>query len=216
MKRSIVDRILGSIRVDGNGCFNWLLNLDPGGYGTLKVNRKGMKAHRVSYETFRGPIPGGLCVCHRCDNRRCVNPAHLFLGTHKQNTEDAAKKNRMSHGESHHCSKLKESDVRRIFSLYNDGVDQQEIAKMFGVNHISVCKILAGKAWRHLGAMRTRRGPNFTGGKNPRAIVDESAVREMRRRNEDGETFASLAREFGLSHGGASRICRRQTWKHID
>lgn len=77
-----------------NGC--WLLKPSPSnkGYAKIEVNGVNKRAHRISYETFVGPIPKGLLVLHHCDVRHCVNPEHLWIGTHKDNTQDMIKKGR--------------------------------------------------------------------------------------------------------------------------
>jgi hypothetical protein len=95
-----VDRIMRSVAIDGNGCWNWLLGKDRSGYGRMKVQLgsrdrfRATSAHRYAYELFIGAIPHGACVLHRCDNRACCNPAHLFVGTQQDNIRDMHAKGR--------------------------------------------------------------------------------------------------------------------------
>ena len=77
-----------------SGCWEWNLSLSGSGYGHAHENRKTKRAHRMSYEIFIGDIPEGMCVCHKCDNTKCINPDHLFLGTHQDNMDDMVIKNR--------------------------------------------------------------------------------------------------------------------------
>lgn len=97
------DRLKRNCEVDeSTGCWNWTAHRAKTGYGTLGI-RTGLKqatpcsAHRESYRHFVGPIPLGMNVCHKCDNRRCINPAHLWLGTQKENIQDMLSKGRGRH-----------------------------------------------------------------------------------------------------------------------
>lgn len=76
------------------GCWIWLAHCYKNGYGQFHIKRHPHLAHRISYTLFRGEIPGGMFVCHQCDMPQCVNPEHLFLGTHEENMDDARKKGR--------------------------------------------------------------------------------------------------------------------------
>lgn len=120
-------------------------------------------AARFSYEHFVGPIPPGMMVCHKCDNPRCVNPNHLFLGTSADNMADAARKGRMSCGKRHtgfqpkgeavYCAKLTAENVRYILTKYtprHPAFGASALARKFGVSSVAVSYIIAGKNWKSI------------------------------------------------------------------
>ena len=146
-------------KVDQRGkdeCWLWIGGLKSNGYGQISddprngeyVGRK-RTAHRVAYEIAFGPIPGGLHVLHRCDNRACVNPGHLFLGTHQDNMADMLAKRRHAHGDRQPTRKLNQHQVRAIRWLAShDPGPQVELAREFGVSASSITHILTDKTWR--------------------------------------------------------------------
>jgi hypothetical protein len=129
-------------------CWPWTSALSKGGYGRFHYTKG--QAHRFSYELHHGQIAAGLLVCHHCDNRRCVNPAHLFLGTHKDNSQDMVSKGRHLHvpkpkGDAH-ARKLSSQQVAEIRAT--NGVTNISLAVMYGVNHRTISAIKRGKIWR--------------------------------------------------------------------
>jgi len=143
--------------VDGLGpCWLWKGSVRWNGYGKMKVGDRTPYAHRISWKIHNGPIPAGMCALHRCDTPACVNPAHLFLGTHADNARDMRGKGRDSRGSRHPNAKLKEADILEIRAQYADGrsrvagIKGGELAKRFGVNPVTISEIVNGKRWRHV------------------------------------------------------------------
>ena len=147
------ERIASRASVDhGTGCWNWRGGISDSGYGVISVHNRSVGAHRASFEAHIGAIPSGLYVCHRCDNRACVNPAHLFLGTAKDNTLDMHTKLRANpqRGEQHHAATLTEDVVRSIRGFLASGGRQAEAARRFNVNARQVGRIARRERWRHV------------------------------------------------------------------
>lgn len=141
-------------KIDSSGdCFQWQgVIVQPDGYGQFFVNGKRLKAHRAMFELANGPIPEGMCVCHRCDNPQCVNPDHLFLGTHQDNMEDRHAKGRSAgpKGTLNHKAKVTEEDVRRIRSLAESGKGCVELSQMFPIAASTIQKIVRRDTWTHV------------------------------------------------------------------
>ena len=130
-------------------CWEWTGSNNAKGYGQLRINWKLRYAHRVSYELYRGKIPEGMYVCHRCDNRKCVNPDHLWLGTQKDNLQDMMLKGRRVYlSENSPTAKLSIEQVRKIKMLLVDGLKCSVISRMMKVSRYSVNDIKLGKTWK--------------------------------------------------------------------
>jgi len=130
-----------------NQCWLWTAYRDRDGYGFFNVNGASRKAHRVSYVIHHGSLDPSLLVCHSCDNPGCVNPAHLWLGTHQDNTDDMVTKQRALHGIRNPKAKLNDADVRCIVRFSKEGLYGTKIAQMLGCNQRTVSNILLGKQW---------------------------------------------------------------------
>jgi hypothetical protein len=150
---------------DHNACWEWAA-FRVNGYGRFWMDGANIYAHRASWLIHNGTIPDNLRVLHRCDNRACVNPAHLFLGTHEDNMRDMVAKGRSAsgdrstarlylekqlRGESHPRSKLTAEQVRSIRSLASSGVMFTDIAVLFGVSRSTVSSIHRRISWKSIG-----------------------------------------------------------------
>lgn len=143
-----------------NDCWPWIAHVAPTGYAGFWLGRKfkphKVSAHRLMFSLQYGPIPDGLQACHKCDNRRCVNPGHIFLGTHKDNADDRERKGRGNHkgnsnfrnrGPRNGNSRITIEQLREIRSMLKRGVYQKEIALQFPISQTQVSAIKLGKSY---------------------------------------------------------------------
>ncbi len=137
------------------GCWNWNGSRGKNGYGTVTFNYRTFTTHRLAYQLHHGVKPGKRWVLHRCDNRLCVNPGHLFLGTALDNVRDMMAKGRDYRGDTprgarHHSAKLTEHDVCTMRTLFRWGMRMAHIAQSYGVMHTTAKNAVEGRTWRHV------------------------------------------------------------------
>lgn len=138
-------------RTDGDdACWWWRGSIDSHGYGRFSVAGMSRLAHRVIYELHTSESAHGMLVCHTCDERRCCNPAHLYLGTPADNSRDMVERGRASVGERAGQAKLTEAQVREIRQMAETGHSRREIAAWFGITTPNVGYILRRETWRHV------------------------------------------------------------------
>lgn len=138
-----------------DGCWLWMGPKNKKGYGHIGINGKTVSAHRFSYSINVGAIPDGLHVLHTCDNRPCVNPKHLWVGTNLENVLDCIKKGRAGtlfslRGEAHSKAKLTAADVLEIRELNSDGFSGSQLGDIYGVHPNNIFAICNRKTWAHV------------------------------------------------------------------
>lgn len=130
--------------LSASGCLEWIGCKNERGYGRLFVDGRPRLTHRLAYQTWVGPIPAGLRVLHRCDNRACINPAHLFIGTVADNNKDMCEKGRNAKGERHGKAKLTKEKVLEIRA---SAFGYRRLARKFSVSIYTIRDIKRGRAW---------------------------------------------------------------------
>lgn len=199
-------------------CWVWTGKLNDSGYGILTGmhGEKWQRAHRVSWLLAQS-APGDLLVLHKCDNRACIRPDHLFLGTDLDNVTDAIAKRRNSpppirHGEANNKAKLSAGQVQEIRSLYASGVSQPELVTMFGATQTTISNIVLCRVWRHLpGAVPIVRKTEDRA--NAKLTSDD--VLKMRELYRGGADIRSLAEKFGMCVNATRNAVTGKTWRNV-
>lgn len=152
-KRSDLERIIYGLAFDTTDCWYWRGSHTNLGYGVVAAAGE-KRAHRAAWVLWNGPIPKGMNVLHKCDVRCCVNPDHLFLGTHTDNMRDMTRKGRGKvprlRGNASPVRKLHSQSVHEIRMKYQTGsFSQSQLAKEYNVAQATINRIINGKAWQH-------------------------------------------------------------------
>lgn len=142
-----------------DGCWVWHNYRQADGYGVIHYGRKSWLAHRLMWTLENGEIPDGMEICHHCDNPPCVNPMHLFIGTHGDNVRDSFSKGRsVRYGEHHSQNKLMRNDVIKIRKIFNEtdfqdgGIKRfiNEMAEQYNMTSSGIEKVIYRQTWRHV------------------------------------------------------------------
>src|SRR3989304_2558125 len=157
MKRSLRERFEEKI-LKTTDCWFWIGARTHAGYGLISgAGASRLLTHRVSWElTNQQRIPDGLSVCHSCDNPHCVNPDHLFLGTHRENMQDAGRKGRMGKPKNRPRAK-------QILRMLGEGQKPYLIARHFGMSEQAICDLRKGRTWRDLPGQRSEKRESARG-----------------------------------------------------
>ena len=146
MKKTIKERFFSFVKKT-KSCWEWTGSLSHG-YGHMSFEGAPRDAHRISYELFNGPIPSGAFICHSCDNRKCVNPKHLWSGSAKDNVNDAIQKNRMLRGDSNGRHKLALRQVLKIRKCSSsDSFSTKQFSEKYHVSPSTIQSIVSGRRW---------------------------------------------------------------------
>lgn len=137
-----------NVSVAESGCWEWIGETNHG-YGILKFRGKKERAHRASFRLHKGADPGSLLVCHTCDNKRCVNPKHLYIGTVQDNCNDAVARGLTKRNDDHHKSKLTPEAIDLIRATPNEYGSGVRLAQRFGVSPAAISYVRKGINWKH-------------------------------------------------------------------
>jgi hypothetical protein len=206
-----IKRLISKVMINKeNGCWEYIGPLcRQSGYGHFACNGKTYLSHRVSYEIFIGKIISrGIYVCHKCDNRKCINPDHLFLGTQKDNMKDMSNKGRRAVGEKNGASKLTWERVNNIRKLWNTGkYTQRQLSKESQVVFQNVSFIIMNKTWYDRNYKRTYFENKGTSKLNWEKV---NKIRKLWLTNKYTQT--QLGKMFNVVSSVISRIVNNKIW----
>lgn len=200
-----------------NECWIWMGLKDKDGYGKFfENNNDTIRSHRYVYTLYYGDIPENMQICHTCDTPECVNPNHLFSGTHQDNVNDKVNKNRQVKGENHIGSKLKESDIILIRQLALT-IPHNKLAQQFNISTFMIYNIIYEKSWAHVPTNKLNIIPGqflSKGESHGRAKLKDVDVIQIRQLS-TSMSQQMIANQFKINQNTVSKIINRKLWKHI-
>jgi DNA invertase Pin-like site-specific DNA recombinase len=228
------------------GCWLWTANKNNKGYGLFRPGGSEGKrlAHRLAFEEANGPIPDGLIVMHACDTPACVNPAHLSVGTKKDNMQDCKAKGRnryvpsgkpppVFYGDDHYTrrrpelvrkgedigtSKLTKAQVSEIYRRRMSGEAVRSLARAFDMDRATIGDICTGERWTHLLGVNGNPTKDqllaLPAARQP-TLLNEDIVRSIRADFASGMMGIEVAKKYGVTKQTASEIRTRKTWAHV-
>lgn len=210
-------------KVDKSGdCWIWTKGRVGFGYGAFYPSgHKQVQAHRFAWELTYGAIPVNLQVLHNCDNPPCCNPAHLFLGTQKDNMQDCNIKGRARayyhthppQGELCHNAKLSLEQVQEARLMRSNGWKYPALAKHYGVTKATIRSAIIGRTWNNGTATASVNTDGHAGERNPNVKLTWEQVREIRHLYAGGAKIAYLASSYHVGHTTVRHIINGNTWK---
>lgn len=214
-KEHIKDMLERRIIKKSQSCWGWKGEVNRWGYARITIggalNPKVHNASRLSWIVYKGEVPDGMQVCHKCDNRQCTNPDHLFLGTPKENQQDMIKKGRANilRGENCPWSKLTELEVLQIIERCKKGERCVDIAKDYNVSASYISDIKRGYRWKHVS---DRTGITI---KPYKKALTEEIVKNIKRKFKNGARIREISREYNINETTIADVFHKRSWKHV-
>lgn len=198
-------KFLSKSTINSNGCWDWKNVEGQNLYGAFWFGDKGyLPAHRISWEIYNKKIiPNGFIICHTCDRKNCVNPEHLWIGTPSENVRDAYKKGIIKSGDESPSTKIKHSEYDKIIKLFLEGNFKSEIARIYGVSHYAIRRILKLVDKQIVNYYKTK-------------ITAELAKEIIYKYQIENLSSDKLSKQYNIEIQIIRDLVRRKTWKFLE